>query len=193
MAPVPSHQLAMNLTGGPFKRKMVFQDPFGRFHVSWWECKWKTKQNSKPVAAIDFQSKPKDAYARNPLTASRQRCCSTSKTPANRTELLRWLALRQAKGWTFCRFNGKKIVDPQAVGGVFFGFAFRTTAKGVSSKKTSCPFVSTRSKGHLVTPKASCAHIVHAEGTHQVSLRVCPVTARRKVPAFSSVARLKGN
>ena len=34
----PGHQLTWNLTGDPFKRKMVFQDPRNvRFHVSWWD------------------------------------------------------------------------------------------------------------------------------------------------------------
>ena len=32
-----SHQLRWNLTGGPFKRKMVLQDPVVRFHVKQWE------------------------------------------------------------------------------------------------------------------------------------------------------------
>ena len=31
-----SHPLTWNLTGGPFERKMVFQDPV-RFHVDLWE------------------------------------------------------------------------------------------------------------------------------------------------------------
>ena len=36
---VPSYQLTWNLKGGPFDRKMVFQDPPVRFHVNW-EGRW---------------------------------------------------------------------------------------------------------------------------------------------------------
>ena len=32
---IPSHQLTRNLTGGPRRRRMVFQ--YVRFHVCWWE------------------------------------------------------------------------------------------------------------------------------------------------------------